>query len=93
MSDLPNAVSKVVYTPPAGTMYSKQLWAPEIHYLDGKWYLYFAADDGVNKHHRMYVAERSLMPERALTLSTYLYALEVCPNPFNDSAYINNTSA
>ncbi len=57
MSDLPNAVSKVVYAPPAGTMYSKQLWAPEIHYLDGKWYLYFAADDGVNKHHRMYVAE------------------------------------
>lgn len=49
--------SKTVWTPPAGTMYSSNIWAPELHYLDGKWYIYFAADDGSNENHRMYVLE------------------------------------
>jgi GH43 family beta-xylosidase len=46
-----------VYKPPAGTAYSKNVWAPELHYLDDKWYIYFAADDGDNANHRMYVLE------------------------------------
>jgi len=46
-----------VWTPPSGTAYSKEIWAPELHYLDGKWYIYFAADDGNNANHRMYVLE------------------------------------
>jgi len=37
--------------------YSKEIWAPELHYLRGKWYIYFAADDGNNDNHRMYVLE------------------------------------
>jgi GH43 family beta-xylosidase len=31
------------------------MWAPEIHNLDGQWYIYFAADNGRNRNHRMYV--------------------------------------
>ena len=31
------------------------LWAPELHSLDGRWYVYVAADDGDDAHHRMYV--------------------------------------
>lgn len=46
-----------VWTPPEGTSYSKGIWAPELHHLDGKWYIYFAADDGNNANHRMYVIE------------------------------------
>ena len=46
-----------VYTAPEGTMYSKEYWAPELHKLGGKWYIYVAADDGDNFHHRMYVLE------------------------------------
>lgn len=46
-----------VYTPPSGQMYSKGLWAPEIQNINGKWYIYFAADDGNNNNHRMYVLE------------------------------------
>ncbi|WP_169306545.1 family 43 glycosylhydrolase [Cohnella pontilimi] len=49
--------SKVVWTPPANTSYSQNIWAPELHYLDYKWYIYFAADDGRNESHRMYVLE------------------------------------
>lgn len=48
-----------VWTPPPDKPYSKELWAPELHYLRGKWYIYFAADDGDNANHRMYVLEGS----------------------------------
>lgn len=48
---------KKVYTAPGGTMYSAEYWAPELHKIDGKWYIYVAADDGDNYHHRMYVLE------------------------------------
>ncbi|MGN1345669.1 MAG: family 43 glycosylhydrolase [Eubacteriales bacterium] len=44
-----------VYTAPAGTMYSREYWAPELHKIDGRWYIYVAADDGRNENHRMYV--------------------------------------
>ena len=57
LADLPTAEQKVVWVPPAGTMYSKDVWAPELHYLQGKWYIYFAADDGRNETHRLYVLE------------------------------------
>jgi len=46
-----------VWHPPQGTAYSKQIWAPELHFLQGKWYIYVAADDGNNASHRMYVLE------------------------------------
>ena len=46
-----------VWTPPRGTAYSKELWAPELHYLGGRWFIYVAADDGHNENHRMYVLE------------------------------------
>ena len=55
--DLANATKKVIWTPPVGTSYSKEIWAPELHYIKQKWYMYFAADDGDNNHHRMYVIE------------------------------------
>jgi GH43 family beta-xylosidase len=34
-----------------------ELWAPELQLIDGKWYIYYAADDGNNANHRMYVLE------------------------------------
>ena len=37
----------------------KTSWAPEIHYLQGKWYAYFAADSGNNFNHRIYVLENA----------------------------------
>src|SRR3954464_11273436 len=46
---LAHAKKKTVFAPPAGTAYSKGLWAPEIHYIDHAWYMYFAADNGRNE--------------------------------------------
>jgi GH43 family beta-xylosidase len=57
LDDLKLSEKKVIWTPPAGTTYSKQIWAPELHFINEKWYMYFAADDGKNENHRMYVVE------------------------------------
>ncbi len=57
LTDLKSAEKKVIWTPPRGTAYSKEIWAPELHFLKGKWYMYFAADSGRNDDHRMYVVE------------------------------------
>ncbi|KUO63469.1 hypothetical protein APF79_06770 [bacterium BRH_c32] len=46
-----------VWKPEEGKPYSKEIWAPELHFLNDKWYIYFAADDGKNENHRMYVLE------------------------------------
>jgi len=46
-----------IFRPPPDTAYSSALWAPELHALDGHWYVYFAAEhprDG-NASHRTYV--------------------------------------
>jgi GH43 family beta-xylosidase len=59
LDDLKVSIGKTIWTPPAGTSYSKEIWAPELHFVQGKWYMYFAADDGTNKNHRMYVVENT----------------------------------
>lgn len=46
-----------VWVPPPGEMYSKNIWAPELHQINGTWYMYFAADNGSNANHRMFVIE------------------------------------
>lgn len=59
LSALRTAEKKTIFIPPQGTYYSKQLWAPEIHFIGNKWYVYFAADNGRNETHRLYVIENS----------------------------------
>jgi GH43 family beta-xylosidase len=57
IANLATAEKKVVWTPPSTGPFSKDIWAPEIHFLYGKWYIYFAADSGYNSSHRLYVLE------------------------------------
>lgn len=59
MTDLKDAQTKVVWNPPASGPYSKEIWAPEIHFVNGKWYIYFAADAGDNASHRVYAIENA----------------------------------
>lgn len=44
-----------VWEAPRRGLNSDNVWAPELHLLDGRWYIYFAADDGENANHRMWV--------------------------------------
>jgi GH43 family beta-xylosidase len=59
LDELVVSEKKIIWFPPSGTLYSKNIWAPELHLIDNKWYMYFAADDGSNKNHRIYVIENS----------------------------------
>ena len=59
LAALKTAERKTIFVPPPNTLYSKQLWAPEIHFINNKWYVYFAADNGNNNNHRMYVLENA----------------------------------
>ncbi|GAB3586021.1 glycoside hydrolase family 43 protein [Hymenobacter daeguensis] len=59
LAELKTAEKKVVWTPPATGPNSREIWAPELHYLRGKWYLYYAADAGTNQTHRLWVLENS----------------------------------
>ena len=54
----PYSTTVQAWTPPAGTNYSQQVWAPELFQFNGKWYIYVAASDGANANHRMHVLER-----------------------------------
>src|SRR5689334_7494739 len=57
ISQLASAEKKVVWNPPASGPYSHDIWAPELHFLRGKWYIYFAADGGRNESHRIWALE------------------------------------
>ncbi|MCB9891744.1 MAG: sulfatase-like hydrolase/transferase [Planctomycetes bacterium] len=46
---------QVVWRAPEGGPTSRQVWAPELHFLDGRWHIYFAASDGTNERHLTYV--------------------------------------
>ncbi|MEQ9443177.1 MAG: glycoside hydrolase family 43 protein [Cyclobacteriaceae bacterium] len=42
---LPEAASRIVWQPPKEGANSESIWAPELHFLDGRWYLYYTATD------------------------------------------------
>lgn len=46
-----------VWTAPERGGNCDNVWAPELHLLDGKWFIYYAADDGRNENHRMWAIE------------------------------------
>ncbi|KRG12126.1 alpha-N-arabinofuranosidase [Virgibacillus soli] len=61
---LTNAEEKAIWWKHETGPMSANIWAPEIHYIDGKWYIYFAAahtsetNEGLFDH-RMFVLENS----------------------------------
>ena len=46
-----------VWQAPASGPQCCNVWAPELHFIGGRWYIYYAADDGNDVNHRMYVLE------------------------------------
>ncbi|MEL7585646.1 MAG: glycoside hydrolase family 43 protein [Prolixibacteraceae bacterium] len=58
ITELRNAPKKDVWIPRDKTN-SSHIWGPEMHYMNGKWYIYFAADDGNTDNHQIYVIENS----------------------------------
>jgi GH43 family beta-xylosidase len=62
MAHLADATPVVVWrAPPAGAN-SHSIWAPELHFLDGKWYLYYSASDQAHDddaHRHVWVLENA----------------------------------
>jgi GH43 family beta-xylosidase len=62
INGLGSAFAKVVWEKHQSGIMSANIWAPEIHFIEGKWYIYFAAaytsqtQDGLYDH-RIYVLE------------------------------------
>lgn len=59
LAELPDAVEKIIWYRHQEGPLSCNIWAPEIHFIDGKWYIYFAAaragaDESGVYDHRIY---------------------------------------
>ncbi len=58
----------IVWQAPVRGANAKHLWAPELHRLDDRWFIYFAADNGRNCNHRLWAlaaaAEDAVGPYR-----------------------------
>ena len=57
MSRLKDVTPMTVFTPPANGGNSRDIWAPELFFLNGKWYIYYTGSDGNDRTHRMWVLE------------------------------------
>ena len=58
LQGLPFQTPAVVWRKPDSGPMSFHIWAPELHFIDGRWYLYFAAGRADDKWNiRMYVLE------------------------------------
>ena len=59
MSKLASVIPKTVFTPQQNAENSRNIWAPEIYFLDGKWYIYYTAGNGRDSSQRTWVLENS----------------------------------
>lgn len=57
ISGLETSEKLKIYESPKSGLRSRQIWAPEIHHIGKRWYLYFTASDGTDENHRIYVFE------------------------------------
>ncbi len=74
LKDATNKNAKCVFNPVGETEYSRDIWAPEMHFIDGYWYIYFAACDGNNENHRMFV----LKSKTEDALGEYEFVGKIC---------------
>nr|WP_246096516.1 glycoside hydrolase family 43 protein [Paenibacillus sinopodophylli] len=58
LSGLATAIETVIWTKHAAGEMGNHIWAPELHYIEGQWYIYFAAGTAEDKWAiRQYVLE------------------------------------
>jgi len=59
MSKLNSAPITTIFSAAPATPNSSNVWAPELHFLDGKWYVYYTAGSGPDDTQRTWVLENS----------------------------------
>lgn len=58
LHDLAADTGKVIWQP-SDTSGMRNIWSPEIHRINGKWYVYYEADDGNTDNHHINVLENA----------------------------------
>src|SRR5215207_176378 len=60
VSELKNAPVQTIWSAPPSGQNSRNVWAPELHYLNGKWYTYYTAGSSSDlSTQRLFVLENS----------------------------------
>ena len=59
MSRLKDVTPVTVFNAPASGGNSRDIWAPELFFLNSKWYIYYTGSDGQDRNHRMWVLENA----------------------------------
>jgi len=62
ITDLAHAEQRIVWTPPATGPNAHSIWAPELHRIGGKWYIYYSATASGHKddrHRGVFVLENA----------------------------------
>lgn len=76
LTGLATATEVGVWNAPAIGPNRGEVWSPEIHKVNGWWYIYYAADNGNNDTHRLFV----LKADTSNPLGTYSMANTGAPN-------------
>lgn len=59
VSDLKYAPVQTIWSAPVSGANSRNIWAPELHTLDSKWYVYYTAGSGNDSTQRTFVLENT----------------------------------
>lgn len=59
MSKIASAQAITVFVPTIGQPNSRNIWAPELFFIDNKWYIYYTAGSGDDKTQRTWVLENA----------------------------------
>ncbi len=59
LTTLAATTPQTIYTPSSGAQNSQNVWAPELFFLQGKWYMYYTAGNGIDESQRTWVLENN----------------------------------
>jgi GH43 family beta-xylosidase len=85
-----------IFKAPAGAANAENVWAPELHFLDGKWYVYYTAGSGADVTQRTWVLENSnadpltgtwVDKGRLYTIDSDFWAIDGTVLDYNGSRY------
>ncbi|MCE7064951.1 family 43 glycosylhydrolase [Dyadobacter sp. CY326] len=80
MSKLATTTPVIVFNAPATGGNSRDIWAPELFFLDNKWYIYYTGTDGEDRNHRMWVLENESADP---TTGTWVNKGQLLTNPID----------
>ncbi|KUI52934.1 Extracellular exo-alpha-(1-_5)-L-arabinofuranosidase [Cytospora mali] len=94
LEDFHNCQKSIIWKPPPGSSWSEDIWAPELHYLNGTWYIYTcAAPPGVgNPGHRTVLLKSSKPDPMDPDAWTFLGPLKGVPDHWSIDATVFTTN-